>query len=429
MPRDSNQSFMKLTSAQEVIASDSHRFRVVNCGRRFGKTTLAIDQMKACAVYRTSRIAYIAPTFQQARDIAWEQLKKDFAKAGATINESRLEIRVRNLNGEESLIILRGWESIESLRGQAFDLVVIDEVASMRNFWQAWQEVIRPTLTDRKGEVLFISTPKGYNHFYDLYQLQETDVDFKSFHFTSYDNPTIPVEEIDAARTQMTEDRFAQEYLADFRKTEGLVYKEFDRTQHIFDELPVVQFTDFIGGIDFGFNHPAVVLSVKRDYDGNYWITDEWYKRGKTDVEIAEYVAACKFNKAYPDPENAGGIEELKRHGVNVREVLKGPGSVRSGVNTVHELFKANRLYIHRSCNNTIDELEVYSYPPRKAGAEYDDENPLKENDDAMDAMRYALMMDNQGMSGTTPKVHLAPPRRYGNQPVINKGGYSRWAS
>lgn len=419
---------MKLTEAQQQITGDRHRFRVVNCGRRFGKTTLAIDEMKACAVYRQSRIAYIAPTFQQARDIAWSQLKQDFAKSGATINESRLEIRIQSLAGGESLIMLRGWESIETLRGQAFDLVVLDEVASMRNFWEAWQEVVRPTLTDRKGEALFISTPRGYNHFFDLYQLETVgldggagDPDFKSFTFTSYDNPNVPAEEIDKARSQLTEDRFAQEYLADFRKTEGLVYKEFDRQRHIFDELPEVQFTHTIAGVDFGFNHPAVVHTIKKDYDGNYWVMEEWYKRGKTDTEIAQYVAAKSYHYVYPDPENAGGIEELKRHGVNVREVIKGPGSVVTGVNVVRELLKAKRLMIHRSCLNTIQEFETYSYPPKKPGARDENENPLKENDDAMDALRYPLMMEGTTSTSSGPKAHYAPPRTYGTNHAIHK--------
>lgn len=404
---------------------------MVNCGRRFGKTTLAIEEIKACAVYRTARIAYIAPTFQQARDIAWEQLKKDFARSGATINESRLEIRLTNLKHEESIIMLRGWESIETLRGQSFDLIVIDEVASMRGFFQAWQEVVRPTLTDRKGEVLFISTPKGYNHFYDLfcfdpdqpsaYVGQAKDANFKSFHFTSYDNPNVPAEEIDAARNQLTEDRFAQEYLADFRKTEGLVYKEFDRNHHIFDELPLVQFVETIGGVDFGFNHPSVIQSIKRDYDGIYYLVDEWYKRGKTDVEIAEVVASKKLNKVYPDPENAGGIKELENHGVNVREVNKGPGSVASGIQIVRELLKNNRLFIHRSCINTIQEFETYSYPPRKPGMKYEDENPLKENDDTMDALRYALMMDQYMPAGSVAHSHQAKLPSYGNSAVHSR--------
>lgn len=423
---------MILSPAQRIIASDRHRFRVVNCGRRFGKTTLAIDQIKACAVFRQARIAYIAPTFQQARDIAWAQLRSDFANSGAIFNEARLEIRIKNKIGTESLIMLRGWESIETLRGQAFDMIVIDEVASMRNFWEAWQEVVRPTLTDRKGEVLFISTPKGYNHFWDLYNLETVgldggaaDPDFKSFHFTSYDNPNIPSEEIDAARGQQTEDRFAQEYLADFRKTEGLVYKEFNRATHIFDELPLVSFVQTIAGCDFGFTHPAAVPSIKKDFDGNYWVTEEWYKTGRTDAQIAEYVAGKQFNKVYPDPENAGGIQELKNHGVNIREVIKGPGSVKAGVNVVRELLKSNRLRIHRSCINTITEFEIYSYPPKKPGSKYDDENPLKENDDMMDALRYALMMDRSG-SGDVPRAHYAQGMKPYGTNVINRNHFTR---
>ncbi len=179
---------MQLTHAQAEIAVDLHRFRVLCCGRRFGKTTLAIDQIKGRASIPNSRIAYVAPTYQQARDIAWTALKNDCKQAAESINESRLEIKL--VNG--SLIILRGWESIETLRGQLFDLIVLDEVAMMRNFWANWQEVIRPTLTDRKGEGLFISTPKGFNHFYELFN-KETgvgwedgpDTDFKSFHFST----------------------------------------------------------------------------------------------------------------------------------------------------------------------------------------------------------------------------------------------------
>jgi phage terminase large subunit len=426
---------VNLSPAQEAIASDRHRFRVLNCGRRFGKTTLAVEEMKACAVYRTARIAYIAPTFQQARDIAWEALKRDLSESGAIVNESRLEIRLKNLAGGESIIMLRGWESVETLRGQAFDLIVIDEVASMRNFREAWQEVVRPTLTDRKGEVLFISTPKGYNHFYELYCLdpeqppaspeQKQDPDFKSFHFTSYDNPHVPPEELDAARVQMTDDRFAQEYLADFRKTEGLVYKEFDRNRHIFVELPEVQFVETIAGIDFGYNHPAVVQSIKVDYDGSYWLTEEWVRRGKTDVEIAEYVASKSFNKVYPDPENAAGVAELERHGVTIREVNKGKGSVAGGIQTVRELLKANRLHIHHSCVRTIEGFETYSYPPKKPGAEYDDENPLKEDDDEMDALRYPLMMHTARRDGTAPVVRIAEPRRYGS-PIVHTKRFPR---
>lgn len=388
---------MVLTQAQKIVALDPHRFRVLCCGRRWGKTTLAIDQMKARSAIPNSRIAYLAPTFQQARDIAWEQLRRDYVNVGK-INESRLEIDV--VNG--SKIVLRGWEAIETLRGQRFDLIVVDEVASMRNFQSAWQEVIRPTLTDTKGEALFISTPKGFNHFYDLYNQEVRDKDFKSFHFTSNDNPHIPPEEIEKAKQELTEDRFSQEYLADFRKTEGLVYKEFERSLHIFTKAEDKTYIKTFGGVDFGFTNPAAVVTIKKDKYAVYWVTDEWYKKGQTDAQIADYVAALKWDECFPDPESASGIEELRRRGVNVREVIKNKDSIRNGISTVRELFKANRLRIHESCENLIWELETYSYPEKKADKN-EEENPIKENDHLLDALRYALSMDN---ALTVEQVH-----------------------
>jgi hypothetical protein len=219
---------------------------------------------------KDARIAYIAPNYQQARDIAWNELKRITHPVQVSVNESRLEVRIQNQHGGESFIVLRGWESIDTLRGQYFDFIVLDEVSSYRNFWEHWQEVIRPTLTDRKGEALFISTPKGFNHFYDLYNFERKDPDYKSFHFTTYDNPHVPREEVDKAKLELTEDRFAQEYMADFRKTEGLVYKEFQRAKHLRDFPETAYATKRFAGVDFGTNNPAAVLEIKKDYDGRY---------------------------------------------------------------------------------------------------------------------------------------------------------------
>lgn len=384
---------MELHQAQEKIASDRHRFRVVNCGRRFGKTTEAAEEIKGKVIAKPSRVCYIAPTYQQARDIAWEVFKKELRGATIQVNESRLEIRTKTQIGGESLIVLRGWESIETLRGQQYDFIVVDEIAQMRNFWANWHEVIRPTLTDSKGEALFISTPKGFNHFYDLYQQENKDKDYKSFHFTTYDNPFIPKEEIDKAREELTEDRFAQEYLADFRKTEGLVYKEFSRDRHLFNSeaLDSIGVVETLAGIDFGYTNPTAVIHIRRDGDDNYWVTEEWYKTQRTDAQIAEYVASCKFNRVYPDPESPSAIEELNRKGVSVSEVIKNKDSIKNGINVVRELFKQNRLKIHSSCENLISELETYSYADKRPDHN-EEENPIKENDHALDALRYALM-------------------------------------
>lgn len=386
---------MILTQAQSAIAKDKHRFKVVNCGRRFGKTTLAIEEIKGKVAAGKTKIAYIAPTYQQARDIAWEMLKREFR--GADFNESRLEIRVG-----KAVIVLRGWESIETLRGQFFDFIVIDEVASMRNFNIYWQEVVRPTLTDTRGKVMFISTPKGFNHFYDLFNTK--DEDYQSFHFTSYDNPFIPKEEIDKAAKEIPEDRFAQEYLADFRKTEGLVYKEFDRSRHLISGEMAEgreRFIDTILGIDFGYTNPSSIIPIKIDSDNHYWILEEWYKTGQTTEQIAEQAKLYKPTKVYPDPAEPDRIEILSKSGLNCRDVSK---DTVAGVDRVRELFKQNRIHIHPDCHNLIHELETYRYPEKKPDKN-EEEKPVKENDHALDALRYALYMVSPIMEPTPDPI------------------------
>lgn len=257
-----------------------------------------------------------------------------------------------------------------------------------------WHEVLRPTLTDKKGLAMFTSTPKGFNHFYDLCNLELVDKDFKSFHFTSFDNPYLPKDELEAAKATLPPDRFAQEYEATFQKTEGLVYKEFKREKHLYNVLPVrnIEFEQPFrryGGVDFGFRNPAAVLDVRFDGE-NVYVEDEWYKRERTDIQIAEYVALCGFEAVYPDPENAGAIEELRRKSVNVREVKKGKGSRESGINSIKEMLIRGTLKINSRCVNLISEFEIYSYKDEE-GSRNESEAPIKANDHALDALRYLI--------------------------------------
>lgn len=380
---------MNLHSAQAEIAKDTHRFRVVCCGRRFGKTTLAVLEMVAKAIYGNDRnICYIAPTYAQARDIAWQDLKKICQPVAHKINESRLEIVLNTTKGGTSTISLRGWESIETLRGQKYHFIVVDEIASMRNWLSNWQEVIRPTLTDFKGDALFISTPRGFNHFYDIYNLEHKDTDYKSFHFTSYDNPFIPFEELEKAKLELTEDRFAQEYMADFRKTQGLVYKEFDRTRHIFTDT-IINEIDRTSPIDWGYTNPASAYLIRKDSDRNYWISDEFYKTQQTTQQIIEHVKSLRPTKVYPDPAEPDRNEEARKAGLNIREVSK---DIEAGINCVRELLKQNRLHIHSSCVHLINEFETYAYPEKKPDHN-ENEVPIKENDHGLDAIRYDLYM------------------------------------
>lgn len=425
MEPTNKQKNFNLHKSQIEVVNDRHRYRVINAGRRFGKSTLIAWEMFAMAVANeNARIPYYAPTRDDARDIMWRPLKEI---CGPLIvgepNESRLELNVRNRFGGTSLIILYGWEAVQE-RGKGVGVknnhIFLDEVSKYTNFSYGWEEILSPTLLDLKGGATFISTPNGFNHFYDLSLMEGKNSDWKYFHYTSYDNPFLDMEEIDKKKAEITEDRFAQEYLGEFRKKEGLVYKEFNRKAHVVSEVPEnLEVLYKLGGLDWGHTHPCAVITIKKDYDGNYWITDEFYKQGLTEEDIIDYTVSAQFNKVYPDPENASGIAGLKRRGVNVKEVKKVSGSVVSGINKVREMLKQNRIRVLAKCVNVIQEFESYSYPDDKD--KLSNEKPLKEGDDAMDAIRYVIMSDVDSPRGGAPVQTFGRSNPYGTRINVNK--------
>lgn len=380
---------MLLHPAQTEIANDLHRFRVVVCGRKFGKTTLACEELMGKAIYHNGyRLLYVAPTLGEARGLMWDRLKNHLGRAILSANDTRLELKVATVSGGFSEIFLGSWELADSYRGYEYDFILFDEVQDYRKFWTGWHEAMRPTLTPRKGSALFTGTAKGFNHFYDLYNIALGDPDYRAFHYTTYDNPYIPRDEIEKAKQELTDDRFSQEYLAEFRKSEGLVFKEFRREKHVYSE-DIQGYTDKLAGVDFGFTNPAAIPTVLFR-DNAYYVSKLLYKTGMTDIQVAEYVAAGHYNFVYPDPESPAAIAEMKKKGVNIREVQKGKDSIKNGIDKMRELLLQNRLFIHASCLDLISELESYSYPEPRMFHNLN-ENPLDENNHAIDALRYVL--------------------------------------
>lgn len=406
---------MQLTPVQERIVSDTHRFRVVVCGRKFGKTTLDSEELIGNALSSNNRrVMYVAPTLGDARTLMWDRLKQRLGKAITYENDSRLELKVKTPYGGVSDIFLGSWEKVNNYRGDEFDFILFDEVQDYRKFWIGWQEAMRPTLTPRKGQAMFTGTSKGFNHLYDLYNLELNPdfSDFKSFKATTYENPHIDPEEIEAARKTLPEDKFAQEYLAEFRKAEGLVFKEFNRENHVFTE-EIRGFSEKLAGVDFGYTNPCAIPTVVVK-DGNYYVTNLLYKTGMTDLQVAEVVASRRYNLVYPDPEAPAAIAEMKAKGVNVRNVDKGKDSIKHGIDKVRELFLQNRLFIHSSCLDLIAELESYSYPEARTFHNLN-ENPLDENNHAIDALRYVI-------SSHSIKKAIPPHRFYDKNIDIWKG-------
>ena len=203
---------------------NKHRWSVLVCHRRFGKTVCMINHLIKSALmckHKNPRFAYIAPTFKQAKSIAWDYMKQFTAKIPATkFNET--ELRVDLPNGAR--ITLLGAENSDGLRGIYLDGCVIDEYANIEG--KLFAEIIRPALSDRKGYCVFIGTPAGMNNnFYDLYQHANGADDWFNYKAKASDTKIVDPEELEKAREVMGEKKYLQEFECDWiANIEGAIY-------------------------------------------------------------------------------------------------------------------------------------------------------------------------------------------------------------
>jgi hypothetical protein len=234
---------MPLNAGQQAVSASESRFKVVIAGRRWGKTWLATRSLARAVREPNRRAWYIAPSYRMARQIVWDALKwrlQDL-KWVQKINESELTITLRN----NSTISLRGADNPDSLRGVGLDFVVMDEFAMIDE--KAWTEVLRPTLSDRNGSAMFISTPMGTSNWaYDLYNRAQSDPAWSSWTFRTIDGGNVSAEEIEQARRDLSDRQFRQEYEATFETYSGRIYYNFDRTCNPSSVGQVFMY-DFIG--------------------------------------------------------------------------------------------------------------------------------------------------------------------------------------
>lgn len=204
-----------LHPAQQAIANDQTRFKVLSCGRRWGKTRVS-GALTIKRVLEGGHVMWIGPSYQIA-EIGWRTLEW-FGKQipGAHIADRRLTIN----NG---WVQVRSADSEGGLRGEGLDLLIVDECAHIRNFGAIWEQELRPALSDRKGGAMFISTPKGYSYFFDLFD-QKGD-DWKSWQLPTSSNPFIDPSEIESARLQLPALVFRQEYEAEFVQLAGAMFR------------------------------------------------------------------------------------------------------------------------------------------------------------------------------------------------------------
>ncbi len=214
---------IELLPWQQDVWADSTRFKIVAAGRRTGKSRLAAWMLIVNALQADrGHVFYVAPTQGQARDIMWQTLLE---LGNPVISNSHINnLQIKLVNG--ATISLKGADRPETMRGVSLKFLVLDEYADMKP--DVFEQILRPALADQKGCAMFIGTPMGRNHFYELYKYAELDDDetYKAWHFTSYDNPLLDPGEIDVAKKSMSSYAFRQEFMASFEARGSEMFKE-----------------------------------------------------------------------------------------------------------------------------------------------------------------------------------------------------------
>lgn len=243
--------------AQTVIHKCPARFRVVSAGRRFGKTRLAIYEALDVAA-RGGKVWWVAPTFSLG-EVGWLPLQSIVGKIpGGVVSKSKQRVV---LPGGGSITI-KSADNPRQLVGAGLDAVIVDEAALMEQ--SAWYQSLRPTLSDRRGRALFISTPRGYNWFYSIWSHGDDPnyPDWASFIFPTGANPHIPAEEIESARKDLPELIYEQEYMAQFIDLSGAVFR---RVREAAINVPIdkpVKTHQYVMGIDTAVSVDYTVISV-----------------------------------------------------------------------------------------------------------------------------------------------------------------------
>ena len=353
---------------QEEIESDPTRFRVVDCGRRWGKSLMAMREAFNMAVRgylktgRKQRGWIVSPTFPLVREdwiIAENMLKDAITK--------KLETQMKMEFGAIGFIEFKSAErEDEGLRGAGLDFAVLDEASRITR--KSWEQGIRPALADKQGRALFISTPKGRNWFYDLFMKGKSgEKDIKSWQHPTYTNPYFPKAEWERVKETTPELILRQEYEADFLEDEATVFKNIDKCLGGFLQEPIPN-DYYTFGIDLGKAEDFTVITVI--HNKTLSLVDI-YRMREVDWSLQKAMIkamATRFKKhiAYIDSTGLGNPieEDLRKSGVNTKDYKFTNQSKQEIIEQLTVAIEQGFIRIP-DCPKTrflIDELKAFTY-------------------------------------------------------------------
>ena len=360
--------------AQQEVLDSAARFRVLMCGRRFGKSLISqIISLLECSV--NHKVAYITPTYLLAKAFFVELDK--VLPASVKRNASDLKIEMNN-----GFIWFFTGERLDNLRGLKFHLVLIDEASFIPDLEDGWINSIRPTLTDYRGKAIFLSTPRGKNYFYSLFlKGQGGDSSWQSFKFSTYDNPFIDKEEIDSARLQMPDVAFRQEYLADPSENAANPFGSvhIQSCVHSLSTNPPVCF-----GIDLAKSSDYTVI-IGLDMHGNTC----WFDRFQRDWRsTTQAITALPRVPMLIDATGVGDpiVEDLQREGIPVTGFKFTSSSKQQIMEGL--ISSMHQRKISYPPGIIVAEMETFEYQYTKHGVRYS--APSGFHDDTVCALALA---------------------------------------
>lgn len=383
--KNRNRVSLSLHPKQMEVYQCDKRFRVVVAGRRWGKTALSRVLIIRRAQKARQKIWYVAPTYRMAKQIMWIDLLDAIPpKWIKKINETTLTITLIN----NTRIELKGADKADSLRGVGIHFLVLDEFQDMAQ--DTWTKVLRPTLADTQGDAIFIGTPKAYNYLYELYKLgvrgeiydddkgRKRRNSWQAWQFPTITSPFIPESEIEAAKNDMDDKSFKQEFEASFETMSGRVYYPFERSLHVDEKVVFNPKLPIWIGMDFNID-PMSAVVMQPQLDGSVWAVDEITLFSSNTEEICEelerrYWRFMKQITVFPDP--AGGQRQHARGETDI-DILREKGfkrvrfrrkhpAIADRVNSVNRLLKAAdgtvRFKVNPKCKFLIASMEQTIY-------------------------------------------------------------------
>ena len=392
------------------------RFIVACCGRRFGKSYSAAREVEVVAT-QPNKVAWIvAPSYNTSEKIfriVYDELvvQKGYKPSHYSHKEQILKF---DWAGGQSIVCGKSAEHPSGLIGEGCDLVILDEASKIPNLKRIWEMYIRPTLSDKKGRAIFISTPDGYGTFYELYLRGKTEPGWYSFNSPSWHNTfAFPDGEEDPdlqeARQTLSKEVYEQEYKAEFTSLSGRIYGDFTRHDNVCNFNYIHGLPVYLS-IDFGYRMPcALFFQVVKEVDGleHVYLIDEITH--KTNMRTLDLVNAIKaknyrFARVFGDP---AGYQVQASVGMGEAEIFyqmtgyrvysvrdNASRNINSGISHVRNfILSANgtrRFHVSEKCQGIIEDIESYRYPDTKDGKELK-EAPLKDgiSDHGCDALRY----------------------------------------